>query len=973
MSSDEELDKNDKPLADEYKVSTWGKKVDGISIIDGYKFRGRQQFRRAREGLEKLLVKGYKGEVNGLKFEVLDARNKGIEIELDVQVSKNTKKGVDSRGVAVLKLYGPNKRKENSVLVTKNKESDIKFVMIISEKIVEPLLKSILAVDEKLPENKITNALYCEICEKAFNTMKGLKGHNTKIHKEGNNVENQDMDTEILWKEDDETDEESTEEFSEEIKEEKKYSSTCKECNLYMEAQKKYILIQKIKKHACRESKFKNKRFCTDCEYKANSEMLLKRHRRDKHEKMTDSTSPPPKKAKIQKAFKEEEKMEIDGDKNEDIEEREIEVVETEAHIRSKLMDEKILSKAKELNEKEEAYENKRRVLELEKKREEEERLQNIKQSNKKRKQDAKNVKKKLRKQNSHKITSKINIDNIPNLKPVPLNCSHLVNKGDKVYTVPGNGACGSNAMAAHLFQDELFGPKLKRKMNQFFAKHWERKYKNKTQCSIGSPFVRNVGGGGKISFTDPNKLIEYLQNSEEADYMWTDSEDLVVVADMYQVNIKVITTKGEEDTNPTINWILPDDTLKEFAELKNVELVDIVLLHENDVHFNLIVSEKSELATLGSLSFRSNIGPFMEVNEVKSGAKKELETGNDMLNSKENQNLKKELKRLKESYTKLEHAYLECEIQLKNKTEESEKLKIEIIDLKQLQGMKQTQISFQCPYCNDSFSNKNECDKHIKMNHGVGQDKNCSDSDLGLTSTDDVRTHMKQKQAVDQEYNCTQCCYQATSNEELTKHFKTAHTFDKDLFCDECKFQAKTYPELRAHKKDKHPSEGNIRCRVCGETFGTKPNLMEHRKNKHIETVAICKNKIIEKCPFSSKKCWWKHEDETEHKKLEIDFKCFNCSETFKKKSEMMVHKKQMHKSTVQNCNLFIGDRCPFNDKSCWFLHEHALDEKINEGDIDNDNSELENAEERLMTNQSVFQDVQENLDPPILKNSQT
>ena len=35
MSSDEELDKNDKPLADEYKVSIWGKKVDKISIIDG--------------------------------------------------------------------------------------------------------------------------------------------------------------------------------------------------------------------------------------------------------------------------------------------------------------------------------------------------------------------------------------------------------------------------------------------------------------------------------------------------------------------------------------------------------------------------------------------------------------------------------------------------------------------------------------------------------------------------------------------------------------------------------------------------------------------------------------------------------------------------------------------------------------------------------------------------------------------------
>ena len=133
MSDDIQNDIKD-DIDDEFKISTWGKKVDGVFIIDGYKFRGREPFKRAKEGLQNLMVRGSQGEVGGLEYKVLDTRDKGVEREIDVQVSENAKKGVDNRGVAVLKLYGPNKRKENSVLVTKYKESDIKFVSILAEK-----------------------------------------------------------------------------------------------------------------------------------------------------------------------------------------------------------------------------------------------------------------------------------------------------------------------------------------------------------------------------------------------------------------------------------------------------------------------------------------------------------------------------------------------------------------------------------------------------------------------------------------------------------------------------------------------------------------------------------------------------------------------------------------------------------------------------------------------------------------------
>ena len=99
---------------------TWGKKVDGEDVIDGYKFRGRQPFKKAREELEKLLVRGAKFDVGDTKCKVLDVREKGIELEVDIEMIQNEK---DSRGVAVIKLYGPNKKKENVVLVTKKSKA----------------------------------------------------------------------------------------------------------------------------------------------------------------------------------------------------------------------------------------------------------------------------------------------------------------------------------------------------------------------------------------------------------------------------------------------------------------------------------------------------------------------------------------------------------------------------------------------------------------------------------------------------------------------------------------------------------------------------------------------------------------------------------------------------------------------------------------------------------------------------------
>ena len=177
----------DTNVQDAYKESTWGKKVDGEYVIDGYKFKGRQAFKRTREKLESLLKRGTKSEINGIEYKVLDARIKGIELEVEIQVLENSRLGVDRKGVAIVKLYGPNKRKENTVTVTKSKESDIEFVIILALKIIKPLIDNILSVEEIQDKTEPKKSFSCTICDKSFVSESGMKGHITKIHK-GNEV-----------------------------------------------------------------------------------------------------------------------------------------------------------------------------------------------------------------------------------------------------------------------------------------------------------------------------------------------------------------------------------------------------------------------------------------------------------------------------------------------------------------------------------------------------------------------------------------------------------------------------------------------------------------------------------------------------------------------------------------------------------------------------------------------------------------
>ena len=82
--------------------------------------------------------------------------------------------------------------------------------------------------------------------------------------------------------------------------------------------------------------------------------------------------------------------------------------------------------------------------------------IEKTRKLNKVRKQILKDDKKKQKKKD--KNTNKVFKSKIPNIRPVPPNCIHLVKKGDLVYLVPIDGKCGPSSASTFLFGDEVFG-----------------------------------------------------------------------------------------------------------------------------------------------------------------------------------------------------------------------------------------------------------------------------------------------------------------------------------------------------------------------------------------------------------------------------------------------------------------------------------------------------------------------------------
>ena len=278
---------DDPPVEESHSVydeKKWGKENGKNYIVDGYVFRGKQEFNKALEGLKDIMKKGITNEIGSVKFKALDARIKGTGLEIDVEVVDNK-----NRGFGLLKLFGPSSKDEYVVMVSKSKKSDRKFFIILAEKVVKPLMNRFLSEEQDneglmkcdMPcektltvEEKI-EIFKCNLCEKTFASAAGLKGHVTKMHTKKTNkrkalaeVKNvvEDILKEVIEISDDEDKDEVTlEETVSSIDpiNEKKYENKCDLCGHEVVARRRYVTVQMILKHK-ETCVIKS---CTECDF----------------------------------------------------------------------------------------------------------------------------------------------------------------------------------------------------------------------------------------------------------------------------------------------------------------------------------------------------------------------------------------------------------------------------------------------------------------------------------------------------------------------------------------------------------------------------------------------------------------------------------------------------------------------------------------------------------------------------------
>ena len=99
----------------------------------------------------------------------------------------------------------------------------------------------------------------------------------------------------------------------------------------------------------------------------------------------------------------------------------------------------------------------------------------------------------------------------------------------------------------------------------------------------------------------------------------------MLLIGNLYQIDIKIIKTNGEEDPNPTINIVSPDEELKEFALLPPGKVPNMTVIHSHS-HDNLVVSgpvyllKLSRLKSFRALKFIGQIGRFEGTKTLQIG-----------------------------------------------------------------------------------------------------------------------------------------------------------------------------------------------------------------------------------------------------------------------------------------------------------------------------------------------------------------
>ena len=461
-------------------------------------------------------------------------------------------------------------------------------------------------------------------------------------------------------------------------------------------------------------------------------------------------------------------------------------------------------------------------------------------------------------------------------VQTVPKHISSIVSVKSVLYKVKGDGACGANAVAAHIYNDESYGHNLRKNINDSIISHWDY-YKNK----FAFPYQRKVGINGKeVCFEEPQELLGYLKNSHDSSLLWMDSEDFHVICNMYQLQIKVISYHNENDTKPVINIIGPDETMKKFALVPKSLISDIILYHQYETHFDLITSLESLLVkTHHSTDCINDEVEEMEVSE--DNVKDKVQSVKPILDSKT----------------------------VTSEVTNNIQSDVEILSLSaNIDFTNSIKSTYRCKICDFGADSVPKIKEHMEF-HNEDGDWLCMKCDFQTNKLESFKNHIDSIHIPNNSSN--QCDVEMRSVISPRKHQIMENN------CDNCDFTSLDPHAMKLHKVS-HRSTSVIKCSTCDEVFDDYSKLSTHKKLKH-RSFKLCKYFELGSCLFGDN-CLYSH------KKLEAgQLRCFDCGDEFQEKHNLMLHRKNAHRSGSV-CKNYLSDSCRFSNESCWWIHQDSI-----------------------------------------------
>ena len=269
--------------------------------------------------------------------------------------------------------------------------------------------------------------------------------------------------------------------------------------------------------------------------------------------------------------------------------------------------------------------------------------------------------------------------------------------------------------------------------------------------------------------------------SSEEALKVYSNSQELLALANIFNISINVFTYKGN-----SWRWteVGPDADMvgKSEHECGN-SVPDMALYHSEDTHYDLLVRDDSRLAKMGLLAgivkkkgSRKSSGAWKTVGANQSEVKKDFQKDEKLLTE--------------ETDTTEKDKDIEEEITLLRGKKSGHK---RTTPQNQAESMENSRPKFDCDQCDHKLESQGLLYAHLNDHENNKSQFTCDSCELVFTTQITLEkhnneTHISQDVLHSDEWNCNDCPFQGNNISELMNHLKLSVSGHQPSETDEVK-----------------------------------------------------------------------------------------------------------------------------------------------------------------------------------------